>query len=44
MDILIINGAQVRQLLPMAVSIDVMAEVLAALGRGEAQNPLRTMA
>jgi ornithine cyclodeaminase/alanine dehydrogenase-like protein (mu-crystallin family) len=43
MDILIINAAQVRQLLPMAACVDVMAEVLAALGRGDAQNPLRTM-
>lgn len=43
MDILIINGAQVRQLLPMAACVDVMAAALAALGRGEAQNPLRTV-
>jgi ornithine cyclodeaminase/alanine dehydrogenase-like protein (mu-crystallin family) len=43
MDILIINAEQVRQLLPMAACVDVMADVLAALGRGEAQNPLRTM-
>ena len=43
MDILVINGAQVRQLLPMAVCIDAMADVLTALGKREAQNPLRTM-
>ena len=43
MDILIINAEQVRQLLPMAACVDVMSDVLAALGRGEAQNPLRTV-
>ena len=43
MDILIINAQQVRQLLPMAACVDVMVEVLAALGRGEAENPLRSM-
>jgi ornithine cyclodeaminase/alanine dehydrogenase-like protein (mu-crystallin family) len=43
MDILIIDAAQVRQLLSMATCIDVMARALTALTRGEAQNPLRTM-
>lgn len=43
MDILIIDAAQVRQLLPMVACIDVMARALTALTRGEAQNPLRTM-
>ncbi len=42
MELLIINGEQVRQLLPMAACMDVMASALQALGRGEMQNPLRT--
>lgn len=43
MDILIVNGKQVRQLLPMTACIDVMAEALKLLAQGGAQNPLRTM-
>jgi ornithine cyclodeaminase len=43
MDILIINSRQVRQLLPMPACIDLMAEALQALARGEALNPLRSM-
>jgi ornithine cyclodeaminase/alanine dehydrogenase-like protein (mu-crystallin family) len=42
MKILIINGAEVRQLLPMAACMDQMEVALKALGTGEAQNPLRT--
>ncbi|MBZ0319529.1 MAG: ornithine cyclodeaminase family protein [Anaerolineae bacterium] len=42
MELLILNAAQVRQLLPMAACMDVMAAALQALGRGEMQNPLRT--
>lgn len=42
MELLIINGGQVRQLLPMAACMDVMASALQALGRGEMHNPLRT--
>ncbi len=42
MELLILNAAQVRQLLPMAACMDVMAEALQALERGEMQNPLRT--
>ncbi len=42
MEILIIKGEQVRDLLPMAACMDVMEDALKALGRGEAQNPLRS--
>ena len=42
MEILIINGQQVRELLPMAACMDVMEDALKALGRGDAQNPLRS--
>lgn len=41
MKVLIINQAEVRQLLPMAECIDVMAEALKALARGDAILPLR---
>ncbi len=41
MEILIINGEQVRQLLPMDVCIDLVADALKALGHGEAINSLR---
>lgn len=43
MDILIINGAEVRQLLPMADCMAAMEATLKALGEGQAQNPLRTV-
>jgi ornithine cyclodeaminase len=39
--ILILNHAQVEQLLPMAGCIEAVAEGLAALARGEAHQPLR---
>ena len=42
MDLLVINAAEVRRLLPMADCMEAMAEALRALGRGEAQNPLRS--
>ena len=41
MNVLVISRAEVRRLLPMGVCIDLVAEALAALGRGEALNPLR---
>lgn len=41
MDILILNSADVRRLLPMDACIDAMAEAFMALRRGEALNPLR---
>jgi ornithine cyclodeaminase len=41
MKILIINQAQVQQLLPMDECMNVMAEVLKTLSRGDTINPLR---
>lgn len=41
MKTLIINHSEVRELLPMSECIDVMAETLAAVARGEAILPLR---
>jgi ornithine cyclodeaminase/alanine dehydrogenase-like protein (mu-crystallin family) len=41
MKILIINQSEVRQLLPMAECIDVMAQALKTLSRGQAILPLR---
>ena len=41
MKVLIINQAEVYELLPMAECMGVMAEVLSALARDEALNPLR---
>jgi alanine dehydrogenase len=41
MKVLIVNQAEVRQLLPMAECVDVMAEALMTLARGEAILPLR---
>ncbi|MEM7349496.1 MAG: ornithine cyclodeaminase family protein [Acidobacteriota bacterium] len=41
MSCLVISHTQVRELLPMATCIDLMAEALVTLGRGEATNPLR---
>jgi ornithine cyclodeaminase/alanine dehydrogenase-like protein (mu-crystallin family) len=43
LEILIINADEVRELLPMAGCMDAMAAALRALGRGEAENPLRSM-
>jgi len=40
---LAIDGATVRELLPMDRCIDLMADALAGLSRGNAANPLRTM-
>lgn len=42
MDILVINAAQVRALLPMAACMEVMESVLKALSSGSALNPLRS--
>ena len=44
MDVLIVNQREVPQLLPMKECIDVMADALAALTRGDAVVPLRGMA
>jgi ornithine cyclodeaminase/alanine dehydrogenase-like protein (mu-crystallin family) len=41
MRVLIVNGAEVRQLLPMNECMDVMAQALATLARGDAILPLR---
>lgn len=41
MGALVISYRDVRRLLPMATCIDLMAEALSVLGRGEAENPLR---
>jgi ornithine cyclodeaminase/alanine dehydrogenase-like protein (mu-crystallin family) len=41
MKVLIINGSEVRQLLPMNECMDVMAQALASLARGDAILPLR---
>jgi ornithine cyclodeaminase/alanine dehydrogenase-like protein (mu-crystallin family) len=41
MQVLILSEHDVQQLLPMARCIEVMAEALAALARGEVHNPLR---
>jgi alanine dehydrogenase len=38
---LILTQAQIRALLPMRTCMDLMSEILAALARGEAHNPLR---
>jgi ornithine cyclodeaminase len=43
MKVLALGEADVRRLLPMADCIEAMADVLAALTRGEAQQPLRTI-
>jgi len=43
MDILVINGRQVRELLPMNACMDAMEGALMALRREEALNPLRTV-
>ena len=40
---LILNYDEVKQLLPMSECIDVMADALSALARGEAEMPLRTI-
>jgi ornithine cyclodeaminase/alanine dehydrogenase-like protein (mu-crystallin family) len=43
MDVLVLNGEEVTRLLPMPECIRVMREALAALARGEALVPLRTV-
>lgn len=43
MKMLILNHAQVEQLLPMSECISAMEEALTALARGEAHQPLRTI-
>ena len=43
MKTLVVSYAQVKQLLPMRECIDVMAEALSALARGDAEMPLRTI-
>ncbi len=41
MSALVLDASDVRRLLPMETCIDLMADALATLGRGEAVNPLR---
>ncbi len=41
MSTLVVSQSEVRRLLPMGRCIELMAEALATLGRGEADNPLR---
>ena len=41
MEVLVVNQSEVTRLLPMGECIDVMAEALRALARGEAILPLR---
>ena len=43
MAILILNHADVEQLLPMSICIDIMAEALQALSSGQTYQPLRTV-
>ena len=40
---LVVGYAETKQLLPMRECIDVMADALSALARGEAEMPLRTI-
>jgi ornithine cyclodeaminase len=42
-DVRVIGRDDVRRLLPMDRCVDLMADALAALARGEADNPLRTV-
>jgi len=44
MEVLIVNQREVPELIPMAECIDVMADALAALTRGDSVMPLRGMA
>ena len=41
MTVRVLDEHDVRRLLPMAECIDVMADALASLARGEVHNPLR---
>lgn len=43
MEIVVLNHKEIEGLLPMYECIDVMSEVLSALARGEAHNPLRSV-
>lgn len=43
-DVLVLDAPTIRRLLPMDRCIDVMADALAGLARGEAVNPLRSIA
>jgi ornithine cyclodeaminase len=43
MKLLILDNQQIRELLPMTECIDLMADALAALARGEVFQPLRTI-
>src|SRR5678815_4544902 len=43
MKILILDNQQIRELLPMPDCIELMADALAALARGEVYQPLRTI-
>jgi len=43
MKILILDSAQIRELLPMRECIELMADALSALSRGEVFQPLRTI-
>ena len=43
MEIVVLGHKEVEELLPMAECIGVMSEVLSALARGEAYNPLRSV-
>src|SRR5215510_5893037 len=44
MKILILDSRQIRELVPMSECIELMADALAALARGEVFQPLRTIA
>jgi ornithine cyclodeaminase len=43
MKILVLDNRQIKELLPMTECIDLMADALAALARGEVYQPLRTI-
>ena len=43
MKVLVLGETEVRRLLPMDACIEAMADVLRALGRGEAEQPLRAI-
>jgi len=43
MKILILDSAQIRELLPMAACIELMSDALSALARDEVHQPLRTI-
>ncbi|HEV8427184.1 MAG TPA: ornithine cyclodeaminase family protein [Pyrinomonadaceae bacterium] len=43
MKILVLDNQQIRELMPMKVCIELMADALSALARGEVYQPLRTV-